>query len=231
MSFTGSGTFVINSTGQPIVTSTVISSTMMNALTADLATGLSNCITKDGQQTVIANVPFGGFKLTGVGLATVTGDALSYGRNATVAALTATGTTTLATSLNGFLGATSGVVSAITSISTNFTFAAGLTITGSAKMNIIAMAAVDIDVSAGECFTKSISGNTTFTISNPTASKCQGFILDLTISSSPTITWPASVKWSGGVAASFGNGRNIIGMITTDGGTSWIGVPVASAVA
>lgn len=40
MSFS-SGTFSINSTGQPVVTGTVISSTAFNALTADLATGLS----------------------------------------------------------------------------------------------------------------------------------------------------------------------------------------------
>lgn len=58
MSFNGSGTFVINSTGNPVVTGTTISSTWANALTADLATGLSTCVTKDGQQTTTAIVPF-----------------------------------------------------------------------------------------------------------------------------------------------------------------------------
>jgi len=58
MSYNGSGTFVINTTGQPVVTGTVISSTAFNALTADLATGLSTAITKDGQTATTARIPF-----------------------------------------------------------------------------------------------------------------------------------------------------------------------------
>jgi hypothetical protein len=89
MSYNGSGTFNINTTGQPVVTGTVISSTAFNALTADLATGLSTAITKNGQTTVTANIPFNNFKLTGIGVATATGDALSYGQAATVTSLVA----------------------------------------------------------------------------------------------------------------------------------------------
>jgi hypothetical protein len=58
MSYNGSGTFVINTTGQPVVSGTVISSTAFNALTADLGTGLSTAITKDGQTTATARIPF-----------------------------------------------------------------------------------------------------------------------------------------------------------------------------
>ena len=58
MSYNGSGTFQINTTGQPVVTGTVISSTAFNALTADLATGLSTAITKDGQTATTARIPF-----------------------------------------------------------------------------------------------------------------------------------------------------------------------------
>jgi hypothetical protein len=58
MSYNGSGTFQINSSGQPVVTGTVISSTAFNALTADLATGLSTAITKDGQTTTTARILF-----------------------------------------------------------------------------------------------------------------------------------------------------------------------------
>ena len=57
MSYNGSGTFQINTTGQPVVTGTVISSTAFNALTADLATGLSTAITKDGQTATTARIP------------------------------------------------------------------------------------------------------------------------------------------------------------------------------
>lgn len=42
-----------------------------------MATGLSTCITKDGQTTPTANIPMGGFKITGLGLATGATDAAS----------------------------------------------------------------------------------------------------------------------------------------------------------
>jgi len=58
VSYNGSGTFNINSAGQPVVTGTVISSTAFNALTADLGTGLSTAITKDGQTVATARIPF-----------------------------------------------------------------------------------------------------------------------------------------------------------------------------
>ena len=58
MSYNGSGTFQINTTGQPVVTGTVISATAFNSLTADLATGLSTAITKDGQTATTARIPF-----------------------------------------------------------------------------------------------------------------------------------------------------------------------------
>lgn len=58
MSYNGSGTFQINTAGQPVVTGTVISSTAFNALTTDLATGLSTAITKDGQTATTARIPF-----------------------------------------------------------------------------------------------------------------------------------------------------------------------------
>ena len=58
MSYNGSGTFQINSSGQPVILGTIISSTAFNALTADLATGLTTAITKDGQTTTTARILF-----------------------------------------------------------------------------------------------------------------------------------------------------------------------------
>lgn len=100
LSFNGSGLFLINTSGQPVVNATTISASVFNALTADLATGLSTCLTKDGQTTPTANIPLGGFKLTGIGVATTTGDALSYGRAGTLTALTLS-TTALAITSGG----------------------------------------------------------------------------------------------------------------------------------
>lgn len=75
MSDNGSGTYVVNSAGQPVVSATPITAAVHNALTADLATALSNRICKDGQTTPTANIPLGGYKLTGVGAATARTDA------------------------------------------------------------------------------------------------------------------------------------------------------------
>ena len=88
MSFNGSGTFQINTAGQPVVSGTTISSTAFNALTADLATGLSTCITKDGQTTPTANIPMGSNKITGLAVGTVATDAATLGQvQSTVAKL------------------------------------------------------------------------------------------------------------------------------------------------
>jgi hypothetical protein len=97
MSFNGTGTFVINSSGQPVVSGTVASATVFNAFAADLATGLSTCITKDGQTTPTNNIPMGGFKITGLGAGTVGGDAvrLSQLQAGTAQLLTVSGTDTL----------------------------------------------------------------------------------------------------------------------------------------
>tara|TARA_R110000868_G_scaffold102701_6_gene283023 strand:+ start:668 stop:1903 length:1236 start_codon:yes stop_codon:yes gene_type:complete len=101
MSYNGSGTFQINSAGQPVVTGTTISSTAFNALTADLATGLSTALTKDGQTTPTANIPMGGYKITGLANATLSTDAMAYGQFTAfgtpgyTTTATAAGTTTL----------------------------------------------------------------------------------------------------------------------------------------
>jgi len=97
MSFNGSGTFLINSTGQPVVANTVISATVFNALTADLASGLTNCITKDGQSTPTANIPMGNNKVTGLAVGTLINDAATLGQVQSTAAklITIAGTDTI----------------------------------------------------------------------------------------------------------------------------------------
>ena len=75
MAFNGSGVYVLPAADTPAVANTLIESTKYNNVNTDLATALSTAILKDGQQTVTANIPFGGFKLTGVGAATARTDA------------------------------------------------------------------------------------------------------------------------------------------------------------
>jgi hypothetical protein len=102
MSYNGSGVFSINSAGQPVVTGTTISSSTFNALTADLATGLTTALTKDGQSTPTANINMGSFKITGLANGTLATDAAAFGQitsrfnvDGYTTTVTAAGTTTL----------------------------------------------------------------------------------------------------------------------------------------
>lgn len=90
----------------------------------------------------------------------------------------------------------------------------------------IAMGSADIDLSAGGFFTKTISGATTFTVSNAAPSGTStSFILDLTNGGSAAITWWAGVKWAGGTAPTLtSSGRDVLGFFTHNGGTTWTGL-------
>jgi len=66
MGWNGSGTFSITTSGNPVVTGTAISSTWANSTLSEIATGLTTCLTKDGQNTPTGNLPMGGYKHTNV---------------------------------------------------------------------------------------------------------------------------------------------------------------------
>lgn len=110
------------------------------------------------------------------------------------------------------------------------TITGGMTFSGSSKQNPMAVASADFDLATAEFFIKAISGNTTFTFSNATASKAQAFLLELTISSSAVPTWPSSVQWDSGIEPTWPNGKNLIGFVTFDGGVNWTGLGAALAV-
>ena len=97
MSYNGSGTFNINSAGQPVVAGTTISSTVFNSLTSDLATGLTTALTKDGQSTPTANITMGTYKITNLGAATAGTDAVRFSQiqAGTEKLLAVTGTNTI----------------------------------------------------------------------------------------------------------------------------------------
>lgn len=76
--YNGSGTFTPFTPGNPVVPGTVISSTAFNATQSDIAAGLTNAITRDGQSPPSANLPMGGRKHTGLGAGTIAGDSLRW---------------------------------------------------------------------------------------------------------------------------------------------------------
>jgi hypothetical protein len=92
----------------------------------------------------------------------------------------------------------------------------------------VAVAASAIDLSLGNYFTKTISGATTFTVSNVPVSGTVGeFILDLTNGGSATVTWWAGIKWASGTAPTLtASGRDSLGFYTYDAGTTWTGVVI-----
>ena len=103
---------------------------------------------------------------------------------------------------------------------------AGGTMTGAItglRETKVAMAANNIDLAAGNLFTKTISGATTLTISNALASgNVNSFVLELTNAGSATITWFSGVKWAGGTAPTLTtSGKDILGFYSHDGGTTW----------
>ena len=79
MARNGSGTYVVYTPGNPVVTGTTISSTAFNNTINDIATALTGSISADGQTPITANIPMNSHKLTGLAAPTVAGDALSYG--------------------------------------------------------------------------------------------------------------------------------------------------------
>jgi hypothetical protein len=77
MAFNGSGTYNLPA-GNPVVTGTTISSSTTNTTNSDIATALTNCITRDGQSTPSANLPMNAKKLTGLAAGTSAGDSVRY---------------------------------------------------------------------------------------------------------------------------------------------------------
>ena len=130
MSYNGSGVFNINTAGQPVITGTTISSTTFNSLTADLATGLTTALTKDGQSTPTANIGMGAFKITNLAAGTVASDAarLDQVQGGAATFITVTGTDTL----------TGTVVPALSAYATGnqFSFLVANTNTGAVTINV-----------------------------------------------------------------------------------------------
>ena len=107
----------------------------------------------------------------------------------------------------------------------------GLNVDGPYKQVAEAVSALEIDLSTGNYFTKTISGNSTFTFANPPASGTVGsFTLELTHSSG-TVTWPTSVKFNSDTAPTLTTGKtHLFFFVTDDGGTRYRGAALVDYV-
>lgn len=81
-----------------------------------------------------------------------------------------------------------------------------------------------IDVSKGAYITCTVTGNTTFSFIN-VPSNAVTIILQITNGGSKTVTWPSSIKWTGGKAPELtASGTDVVVLATGNGGTHWCGI-------
>ena len=129
----------------------------------------------------------------------------------------------------GLITARSGinVIAGVSTFAAQIEANGGTKITGSQTSNISAMGANSVDCSAGNYFTKTITGATTFTFTNVPTGVAYTFTMEVTLNGSNAITWPTSVKWPADTAPSITDGKTqLFVFITDDGGTRWRGSSV-----
>lgn len=78
MPWDGSGTYSPPPATFPEVNGTLVDAARFNNTITDIAAGISLCLTKNGQNAPVANLPMGGFKHTGAAAAAVTGEYVTW---------------------------------------------------------------------------------------------------------------------------------------------------------
>jgi len=100
------------------------------------------------------------------------------------------------------------------------------TITGLREVRAALSTGGVINLSTANYFTMTVSGVTTFSVTNVQASgAAHSFILDLTNGGSSAVTWWSGLDWGGGSAPTLtAAGRDVLGFFTHDGGATWTGI-------
>jgi hypothetical protein len=86
------------------------------------------------------------------------------------------------------------------------------------------VSALNVDCTSGNYYIKTITGSSTFTVSNaPASGSAYSFTLEV-IHTSGTITWFSGLEWPGGTAPTLTTGKTHLFMfLTDDGGSRWRG--------
>jgi len=95
------------------------------------------------------------------------------------------------------------------------------------KLATVSAANGSIDLSLGNVFQHTPSGNRTYSITNAVNAQAHSFTLIINMGSTVrTLTFPASVKWQGGEIPdmSTANKTYVLTFVTVDGGTTWLGM-------
>ena len=87
------------------------------------------------------------------------------------------------------------------------------------------------DCSAATCFTKTLSGNVTFSFTNVPEDAVCCITVILVNGGNYTVTWPASVKWTKNLPPDLTeNGTDVVTFITATGGNVWYGTATCLGV-
>lgn len=163
----------------------------------------------------------------------VSGDVTIASNGVATVSNAATATTaTTATSATSADALNTGNIYQVSGIGINTAAGSGtaIDVAGRYAQTVVAVGALDIDCSAGNYFTKTIAGDSTFTFSNVPASRAFSFILELTHTSG-AVTWPASVKFPGDTAPTLTTGKtHLFIFVTDDGGTRFRGASLVDYV-
>jgi hypothetical protein len=229
------GDLTVNSSGANLV-ATVTPNTTLTA----------TCILITGTTAASWDADFTGF--TSALPVARGGTGLASGTSGGILAYTATGTLASSAALTAnkmVIGGGAGVVPATTSV---FGTAAAVTTGTYAQAvgyadTVVALGptgtAINLDVTGGNVFSATLSGNTTFTLRYPVATGSSSFTLILTndATAGRTVSWAGGTfLWPGGAAnlsrTTTANATDIWFFFTPNGGTTWYGsIPMKNLIA
>jgi len=94
-----------------------------------------------------------------------------------------------------------------------------------AETKVAMGSATAVNLENGNVFSKTISGTTTLTFTNPSSAAATSFSLILTNGGSATLNFPSAVDWAAATAPTLtSSGIDILTFTTIDGGTIWYGI-------
>jgi len=100
-----------------------------------------------------------------------------------------------------------------------------------AETKVAMGSATAVNLEDGNVFSKTISGTTTLTFTNPSSAAATSFSLILTNGGSATLNFPSAVDWSAATAPTLTQaGIDILTFTSIDGGTIWYGIVAGQAM-
>jgi len=226
---TGTDSDPVTIGGNLIVTGGTTANTLSATnVTASGTLGVTGASTFTGTLSALGNASVGG-TLGVTGSSTFTGTLSALGNASVGGTLGVTGASTFTGTLsalgNASVGGTLGVTGASTFTGT--IAAQGRVTLASAihEARVDLSTATQINVSQANYFIRTITTDTTFTVTGtPATGTVASYILDLTNGGSATITWATGTVWAGGTAPTLtSSGRDVLGFFTHNGGGAYNG--------